>query len=112
MTPRARALLLFHQVLFLSFADFTEAFEIGDGLPVSWRHRSERYGEKLATPDTSVGDLVGDAVRPEHITFDAEDAAVRLFGAVAGDALGVEVAGDFHTGRVAQLRATAMHSIS
>ena len=25
-----------------------------------WRHRSERYTEKLATPDTSVGDLVGD----------------------------------------------------
>jgi len=36
------------------------AAELGDELPVSWRHRSERYGEKLATPDTSVGDLVGD----------------------------------------------------
>jgi magnesium chelatase subunit I len=34
--------------------------EFGDELPVSWRHRSERYGEKLATPDTSVGDLIGD----------------------------------------------------
>ena len=32
----------------------------GDDLPVSWIHRSERYGEKLATPDTSVGDLIGD----------------------------------------------------
>jgi magnesium chelatase subunit I len=32
----------------------------GDDLPVSWRHRSERYAEKLATPDTSVGDLIGD----------------------------------------------------
>ena len=32
----------------------------GDDLPVTWRHRSERYTEKLATPDTSVGDLVGD----------------------------------------------------
>ncbi|MDP1877681.1 MAG: magnesium chelatase, partial [Actinomycetota bacterium] len=31
-----------------------------DALPVTWRHRSERFGEKLATPDTSVGDLVGD----------------------------------------------------
>ncbi|HEY3632142.1 MAG TPA: sigma 54-interacting transcriptional regulator [Jatrophihabitantaceae bacterium] len=28
--------------------------------PVTWKHRSERYGEKLATPDTSVGDLIGD----------------------------------------------------
>jgi len=36
------------------------AADLGDDLPVSWRHRSERYGEKLATPDTSVGDLIGD----------------------------------------------------
>ena len=34
--------------------------EQGDDLAVSWRHRSDRYGEKLATPDTSVGDLIGD----------------------------------------------------
>jgi magnesium chelatase subunit I len=34
--------------------------ELGEELPVAWRHRSERYGEKLATPDTSVGDLIGD----------------------------------------------------
>ena len=32
----------------------------GDNLPISWRHRDERYTEKLATPDTSVGDLIGD----------------------------------------------------
>ena len=32
----------------------------GDETPVSWKHRSDRYGEKLATPDTSVGDLIGD----------------------------------------------------
>lgn len=36
------------------------AAELGDNLPVAWRHRSERYTEKLATPDTSVADLVGD----------------------------------------------------
>jgi magnesium chelatase subunit I len=34
--------------------------ELGDELPIGWRHRSDRYGEKLATPDTSVGDLIGD----------------------------------------------------
>ncbi|MBY4127937.1 ATP-binding protein [Rhodococcus fascians] len=34
--------------------------ELGDDLPIEWRHRSERYAEKLATPDTSVADLVGD----------------------------------------------------
>src|ERR1700729_4335275 len=36
------------------------AAEQGDELAVTWRHRSDRYGEKLATPDTSVGDLIGD----------------------------------------------------
>ncbi|MDR2280471.1 MAG: magnesium chelatase, partial [Gordonia sp. (in: high G+C Gram-positive bacteria)] len=36
------------------------AGELGDALPVAWRHRTERYREKLATPDTSVADLVGD----------------------------------------------------
>jgi magnesium chelatase subunit I len=36
------------------------AAEQGDDLEVIWRHRSDRYGEKLATPDTSVGDLIGD----------------------------------------------------
>jgi magnesium chelatase subunit I len=33
---------------------------LGDDLPVVWRHRDDRYTEKLATPDTSVGDLIGD----------------------------------------------------
>jgi len=32
----------------------------GELTPVAWKHRTERYGEKLATPDTSVGDLIGD----------------------------------------------------
>ncbi len=36
------------------------ARELGDALPVTWRHRDERYAEKLATPDTSVADLIGD----------------------------------------------------
>ena len=32
----------------------------GDETPIAWLHRSERYGEKLATPDTSIADLIGD----------------------------------------------------
>lgn len=36
------------------------AAELGDDLPVAWVHRSERYTEKLATPDTAVADLIGD----------------------------------------------------
>ena len=34
--------------------------EQGDNAPIDWVHRSHRYGEKLATPDTTVADLIGD----------------------------------------------------
>ena len=34
--------------------------ELGDLAPISWVHRSDRYGEKLATPDTSIADLIGE----------------------------------------------------
>ena len=34
--------------------------EQGDATAVTWKHRDERYAEKLATPDVSVGDLIGD----------------------------------------------------
>ena len=36
------------------------AAEQGDDLPISWIGRDERYREKLATPDVTVADLVGD----------------------------------------------------
>jgi magnesium chelatase subunit I len=36
------------------------AEDLADDLPIAWRGREDRYVEKLATPDTSVGDLVGD----------------------------------------------------
>ena len=34
--------------------------EMGDKTPISWVHRSERFFEKLATPDVNVSDLIGD----------------------------------------------------
>lgn len=34
--------------------------EHGEGTPIDWMHRSARYVEKLATPDVSVADLIGD----------------------------------------------------
>ncbi|MET8465995.1 sigma 54-interacting transcriptional regulator [Micromonospora zamorensis] len=44
----------------LTPASRAQVAEAGDDQPVGWLHRSMRYGEKLATPDTSVGDLIGD----------------------------------------------------
>ncbi len=34
--------------------------EHGDATPITWVHRDERFGEKLATPDTSIADLIGE----------------------------------------------------
>ena len=34
--------------------------ELGDATPIDWVHRDRRYGEKLATPDTSIADLIGE----------------------------------------------------
>jgi len=34
--------------------------ERGEETPIAWVHRSDRYGEKLATPDTSIADLIGE----------------------------------------------------
>ncbi|EIE99386.1 ATP-binding protein [Saccharomonospora glauca] len=49
-----------HPLAPITPASRRRAAELGDDLPVAWLHRSERYTEKLATPDTSVGDLIGD----------------------------------------------------
>jgi len=34
--------------------------ELGEETPIAWVHRDERFGEKLATPDTAVADLIGE----------------------------------------------------
>jgi magnesium chelatase subunit I len=34
--------------------------EMGDATPISWVHRDDRFGEKLATPDTAIADLIGE----------------------------------------------------
>ncbi|MGI9643790.1 MAG: magnesium chelatase [Ilumatobacteraceae bacterium] len=34
--------------------------ELGDDTPIGWVHRDDRFGEKLATPDTSIADLIGE----------------------------------------------------
>ena len=49
--------------------------EAGDDAPVSWLSREERYVEKLATPDVTVADLIGDvdpikAARGGHLLSD------------------------------------------
>lgn len=51
--------------------------EHGDETPIDWIHRSERYGEKLATPDTTIADLIGDIdpikAAQERLTYADEE---------------------------------------
>ena len=44
--------------------------EMGDETPVEWIHRDQRYGEKLATPDVSVADLIchSDPIEVGHLS--------------------------------------------
>jgi magnesium chelatase subunit I len=44
----------------VSAAARTQVAEAGDETPISWVHREQRYAEKLATPDVTIADLIGD----------------------------------------------------
>ncbi|NNE68866.1 MAG: magnesium chelatase [Rhodothermales bacterium] len=58
--------------------------EHGDETPIEWLHRSERYGEKLATPDTSIADLIGDIdpIKAAHRKLTYADEEVIHFGII------------------------------
>ena len=56
----------------------------GDDTPIHWLHRSERYGEKLATPDVSVADLIGDIdpVKAANLRLSFADERVIHYGII------------------------------
>lgn len=56
----------------------------GDSTPIEWLHRDERYVEKLATPDVSVADLVGDVdpIKAASLKLAYSDERVIHFGLV------------------------------
>jgi len=58
--------------------------EEGNALSVSWLHRSERYTEKLATPDVSVADLIGDIdpIKAANLKLSFSDSGVIHYGLV------------------------------
>lgn len=58
--------------------------EQGDDTPIVWLHRSERFGEKLATPDVSVADLIGDVdpIKAANLRLSYADERVIHFGLV------------------------------
>jgi magnesium chelatase subunit I len=58
--------------------------EKGNDTPVSWLHRSKRYGEKLATPDVSVADLIGDIdpIKAANLKLNFADERVLHYGII------------------------------
>ncbi|MES2373605.1 MAG: sigma 54-interacting transcriptional regulator [Bacteroidota bacterium] len=67
--------------------------EHGDETPVQWLHRSERYGEKLATPDVSVADLIGDIdpIKAANLKLSFADEKVIHYGIIPRSNRGIFV---------------------
>ncbi|AIY14739.1 MoxR family ATPase [Cellulophaga baltica] len=58
--------------------------EKGDATPITWLHRSERFSEKLATPDVTVADLIGDVdpIKAANLKLSYADDRVIHFGMI------------------------------
>src|SRR6187200_2314249 len=68
-------------------------FEKGDDAPIEWVHRSQRYGEKLATPDVSVADLIGDVdpIKAANLRLSFADERVIHYGIIPRSHRGIFV---------------------
>jgi magnesium chelatase subunit I len=58
--------------------------EQGDDTPISWVHRADRFFEKLATPDVTVADLIGDVdpIKAANLKLSYADERVIHFGMI------------------------------
>ena len=67
--------------------------EHDDETPIEWLHRSERYGEKLATPDVSVADLIGDIdpIKAANLRLSFADERVIHYGIIPRSNRGIFV---------------------
>ncbi|MEQ8626574.1 sigma 54-interacting transcriptional regulator [Ekhidna sp.] len=67
--------------------------EFGDKTPVGWMHRDERYTEKLATPDVTIADLIGDVdpIKAASLKLPYSDERVIHFGLVPRSHRGIFV---------------------
>ena len=67
--------------------------EHGDLTPIEWLHRDARYGEKLATPDVSVADLIGDVdpIKAANLRLSFADERVLHYGIIPRSHRGIFV---------------------
>jgi len=68
----------------ISWFGHNEITTKGDDTPIAWLHRSERYTEKLATPDVTVADLIGDVdpIKAATMKLHYSDERVIHFGLI------------------------------
>jgi magnesium chelatase subunit I len=71
----------YHPISWFGHSTITEK---GDDTPIGWIHRSERYTEKLATPDVTVADLIGDVdpIKAATLKLTYSDERVIHFGLI------------------------------
>ncbi len=67
--------------------------QFGDETPIHWVHKRERYGEKLATPDVSVSDLIGDIdpIKAANLKLSFSDEKVIHYGIIPRSNRGIFV---------------------
>lgn len=67
--------------------------ELGDDTPIEWIHRNERYTEKLATPDVTIADLIGDVdpIKAASLKLHYSDERVIHFGLIPRSHRGIFV---------------------
>src|SRR5258708_17185121 len=65
--------------------------EKADDTPIAWLHKTQLYGEKLATPDVSVADLIGDIdpIKAANLRLNFADEQVIHFGIIPKSNLGI-----------------------
>ena len=58
--------------------------EKGDDMPIAWLHRDDRFSEKLATPDVTVADIIGDVdpIKASNLKLSYADERVIHFGMI------------------------------
>ena len=68
----------------ISFYGRKQIEELGDNAPIAWLHRDNRYTEKLATPDVSIADLIGDVdpIKAASLKLPYSDERVIHFGLI------------------------------
>jgi len=66
---------------------------LGDETPIAWLHRDDRYAEKLATPDVSVADLIGDVdpIKAASLKLNYADEKVIHYGLIPRSHRGIFV---------------------